>query len=58
LKASALIAGWKQALGMMPVGSKWQIVIPSQLAYGERGIGSDIGPNEVLTFEVELVAIK
>jgi FKBP-type peptidyl-prolyl cis-trans isomerase FklB len=58
LKASALIAGWKQALSMMPVGSKWQIVIPSQLAYGERGIGSDIGPNEVLVFDVELVAIK
>jgi FKBP-type peptidyl-prolyl cis-trans isomerase FklB len=58
LKASALIAGWKQALSMMPVGSKWQIVIPSQLAYGERGIGSDIGPNEVLIFDVELVAIK
>lgn len=58
LKASALIAGWKQALSMMPVGSKWQIVIPSQLAYGERGVGGDIGPNEVLVFDVELLAIK
>ncbi len=58
LKASALIAGWKQALSMMPVGSKWHIVIPSQLAYGERGVGADIGPNEVLVFDVELVAIK
>lgn len=58
LKASSLIAGWKQALSMMPVGSKWQIVIPSQLAYGERGVGNDIGPNEVLVFEVELLAIK
>jgi FKBP-type peptidyl-prolyl cis-trans isomerase FklB len=58
LKISALIAGWKQALSAMPAGSKWQIVIPPHLAYGERGAGSDIGPNEVLVFEVELVAIK
>jgi FKBP-type peptidyl-prolyl cis-trans isomerase FklB len=58
LKISALIAGWKQALSMMPVGSKWQIAIPSQLAYGERGVGTDIGPNEVLVFDVELVAIR
>lgn len=58
LKASSLIAGWKQALSEMPAGSKWQIVIPSQLAYGERGIGTEIGPNEVLVFDVELVAIK
>lgn len=58
LKASALIAGWKQSLSAMPVGSKWHIVIPSALAYGERGIGNDIGPNEVLVFDVELVAIK
>jgi len=58
LKISSLIAGWKQALSMMPVGSKWQIVIPSTLAYGERGVGSDIGPNEVLVFDLELLAIK
>jgi FKBP-type peptidyl-prolyl cis-trans isomerase len=58
LKVSSLIAGWKQALGMMPTGSKWQVVIPSELAYGERGVGSDIGPNEVLVFDVELLAIK
>ena len=58
LKASALIPGWKQALSEMSVGSKWQIAIPSQLAYGERGVGTDIGPNEVLLFDVELVAIK
>lgn len=58
LKVSALIAGWKQALGEMPVGSKWQIVIPPELAYGERGVGAEIGPNEVLVFDVELVAIK
>lgn len=58
LKVSSLIAGWKQALSMMPVGSRWQIVIPSQLAYGERGVGSEIGPNEVLVFDLELLAIK
>ena len=58
LKVSSLITGWKQALTMMPVGSKWQLVIPSHLAYGERGVGNDIGPNEVLLFDVELVGIK
>jgi FKBP-type peptidyl-prolyl cis-trans isomerase FklB len=58
LKIPSLISGWKQALTMMPTGSKWQIVIPSALAYGERGVGSDIGPNEVLVFDVELLAIK
>jgi FKBP-type peptidyl-prolyl cis-trans isomerase FklB len=58
LKVSALIVGWKQALSAMPVGSKWQIVVPAVLAYGERGVGSDIGPNEVLVFDLELLAIK
>lgn len=58
LRVSALIAGWKQALAAMPEGSKWQIVIPPQLAYGERGAGADIGPNEVLVFDLELLAIK
>ncbi len=58
LKVTNLISGWKQALTMMPVGAKWHLVIPPHLAYGERGVGSDIGPNEVLVFEVELVGIK
>jgi FKBP-type peptidyl-prolyl cis-trans isomerase FklB len=58
LKVSALIPGWKQALSAMQAGSKWQIVIPSQLAYGERGVGNDIGPNEVLVFDVELISVK
>jgi FKBP-type peptidyl-prolyl cis-trans isomerase len=58
LKVSSLIVGWKQALSVMPVGSKWQIVIPAALAYGERGVGNDIGPNEVLVFDLDLVAIK
>jgi FKBP-type peptidyl-prolyl cis-trans isomerase FklB len=58
LKVSALIPGWKQALTAMSIGSKWHIVIPAALAYGERGVGNDIGPNEVLVFDVELLAIK
>ncbi len=58
LKVSALIPGWKQALSMMPVGSKWHIVIPAVLGYGERGVGNDIGPNEVLVFDLELLGIK
>lgn len=58
LKLAALIAGWKETMKLMPVGSKWQIFIPAQLAYGERGVGSDIGPNETLIFEVELLGIN
>ena len=58
LKVSSLIAGWKQALTAMAVGSQWQIVVPSQMAYGERGVGNDIGPNEVLVFDLALLAIK
>ena len=58
LRLSNLIAGWKEALKLMSAGAKWQLFIPSRLAYGERGVGTDIGPNETLIFEVELVAIK
>ncbi|ABQ27218.1 FKBP-type peptidyl-prolyl cis-trans isomerase [Geotalea uraniireducens] len=58
LKVAQLIAGWKEAMKLMPVGSKWQIFIPSRLAYGERGSGKQIGPNATLVFEVELLAIK
>lgn len=57
LKIEQLIPGWKEVLRMMPVGSRWKIVIPSDLAYGARGAGSDVGPNETLVFDVELVAI-
>ncbi|HEX5773931.1 MAG TPA: FKBP-type peptidyl-prolyl cis-trans isomerase, partial [Geomobilimonas sp.] len=41
-----------------PAGSTWQLFIPSRLAYGERGQGRDIGPNETLIFEIELLAVK
>jgi FKBP-type peptidyl-prolyl cis-trans isomerase FklB len=58
LKVASLIPGWKRTLAAMPVGSKWEIVLPSELAYGERGAGGDIGPNEVLVFDLELIAIK
>lgn len=58
LKVAQLIPGWKDALKLMPEGSKWQLFIPPQLAYGERGVGHDIGPNQTLSYEVELVAVK
>ncbi len=53
-----VIKGWSEALQMMTEGSKWQIFIPPQLGYGERGAGADIGPNATLVFEVELISIK
>jgi FKBP-type peptidyl-prolyl cis-trans isomerase len=52
-----VIKGWTEALQLMPAGSKWQIVIPSDLAYGERG-QSTIGPNSTLIFDVELLSIQ
>jgi FKBP-type peptidyl-prolyl cis-trans isomerase FklB len=53
-----VIKGWTEALQLMPVGSKWQLFIPADLAYGERSPGAEIGPNSTLIFDIELLSIK
>jgi FKBP-type peptidyl-prolyl cis-trans isomerase FklB len=58
MKVAQVINGWKEALKNMPVGSRWTLVIPPHLAYGVRGVGTDIGPSETLVFDVELLSIK
>jgi len=55
---NGVIKGWTEALQLMPVGSKWQLFIPSELGYGDRGAGADIGPGATLIFEVELLSIQ
>ena len=57
-KVTDVIKGWTEALQMMQPGSRWKIYVPAKLAYGERGIGGPIGPNETLIFEIELVEVK
>lgn len=53
-----VIAGWTEALQLMPEGSRWELFIPSDLAYGAAGAGGSIGPNQALIFEVELLKVK
>jgi len=53
-----VIAGWTEALQLMKPGAKWQLFIPAELAYGERGAGQDIGPNTTLLFDVELISVE
>jgi FKBP-type peptidyl-prolyl cis-trans isomerase 2 len=55
---NSAIKGWSEALQLMPVGSKWQLVVPPDVAYGERGAGQQIGPNATLIFEIELISIE
>lgn len=55
---NGVIKGWQEVLPLMPTGSKWKVVIPPELAYGAKGAGASIGPNETLIFEIELLAIK
>ena len=57
-QVAGVIAGWTEALQLMTVGSKYRLFIPSKLAYGKRGAGSRIGPDEMLIFDVELLAIN
>jgi FKBP-type peptidyl-prolyl cis-trans isomerase FklB len=53
-----VIKGWTEVLQKMPVGSKWRVYVPASLAYGEKGAPPDIGPNAVLTFDIELLSIQ
>jgi len=55
---TGVIAGWQEALPLMKTGATWMLYVPSQLAYGERGAGGMIGPNEALVFKVHLISIK
>jgi FKBP-type peptidyl-prolyl cis-trans isomerase FklB len=53
-----VIKGWSEVLPLMKVGSKWQVFVPGEMAYGERGVGTKVGPNSTLIFEIELVSVE
>jgi FKBP-type peptidyl-prolyl cis-trans isomerase FklB len=56
-QVNQIIPGWQEVLVMMPKGSKWKVVLPPELAYGDKGAGRAIGPNQTLVFEIELLDI-
>jgi len=58
IPVGGVIKGWTEALQLMPTGSKWELYVPAELAYGPRQAGPDIGPNSTLIFEVEVVSIQ
>jgi FKBP-type peptidyl-prolyl cis-trans isomerase FklB len=55
---TGVIPGWTEVLQLMPVGSKWEVYVPAELGYGDRGMGQDIPPNATLIFDVELLGIE
>lgn len=55
---NGVIKGWQEILPLMPAGSKWEVVVPSGLAYGAAGAGGHIGPNETLVFDIDLLEVK
>lgn len=57
-KVTEVIPGWTEALQMMKQGATWQIFVPSKLAYGNRGVGGPIGPNQTLIFKIHLIAVN
>ena len=57
LSLRSVMKGWKEALQLMKVGAKWELYVPPALAYGRRGSGGKIGPNELLVFELELIDV-